>query len=61
MGEEGFPVFFVRLLIHTGIQINHDIDRGDEDLGGDEDDDDPFEVFACCGKEKRTPKVSQTN
>ncbi len=33
-------------LIHPGIQIHHDVDGGDQDLGGDEDDDDPFEVFA---------------
>jgi len=35
------------LLVHTSIQVDDNIDSGDEDLGGNEDNDDPLEVFTC--------------
>ena len=34
-------------LVHASIQVHDDIDGSDQDLGGDEHDDDPFEVLAC--------------
>jgi len=40
-------------LVHTSVQVDEDVDGSDDDFGGDEDDDDPFEVFAC-----RKEKVS---
>ena len=53
MAKGGFPSFY-RLLIHPRIQIDNDIDRRDEDLGGDEDDHDPFEVFAWLDRSAKT-------
>lgn len=32
--------------IHASIQVHHDVDRRDQDFSCDEDDNDPFEVFA---------------
>jgi len=37
----------MQILIHTSVQIDKDVDCGDDDFGGDEDDDNPLEVFAC--------------
>jgi hypothetical protein len=37
---------FVRL-VYAGIQVDEDVDGCDDDFGGDENDDDPFEIFAC--------------
>jgi hypothetical protein len=34
-------------LVHAGVQVDEDVDGGDDDLGGDEHDYDPLEVFAC--------------
>ena len=33
-------------LVHTSVQIHHNVDGRDQDLGGDEDNDYPFKVFA---------------
>lgn len=35
-----------RHLVNTSVQVDEDVDAGDDDFGGDEDDDDPFEIFA---------------
>jgi hypothetical protein len=45
-------------LVHTGVQVDEDVDGGDDDFGGDEDDDDPFEVFAC-GKRRVSMHVQE--
>lgn len=50
------PRFALRGLVHTGVQIDEDIDAGDNDLGSDEDNDDPFKVFAC---KSRLAKVAR--
>ena len=46
--------FFFRLpqrlsfaLVHASVQVDEDVDGGDDNFGGDENDDDPFEIFAC--------------
>ena len=33
-------------LVHPGVQVDEDVDGGDDDFGGDENDDDPFEILA---------------
>ena len=34
-------------LVYAGVQVDEDVDGGDDNFGGDENDDDPFEIFAC--------------
>jgi hypothetical protein len=36
----------VAALVHAGVQVNENVDGCDDDFGGDEDDDDPFEILA---------------
>jgi hypothetical protein len=33
-------------LVHAGVQVDEDVDGCDDNFGGDEDDDDPFEILA---------------
>lgn len=35
-----------QLLLARGVQVDENVDGGDDDLCGDEDDDDPFEELA---------------
>lgn len=34
------------VLVYAGVQVDEDVDGGDDDFGGDENDDNPFEIFA---------------
>jgi hypothetical protein len=34
-------------LVHSGVQVDEDVDACDDNFGGDEDDDDPLEILAC--------------
>ena len=36
--------------VDTSVQINDNVDGGNENLGRDEHNDNPFKVFACGGK-----------
>jgi len=33
-------------LVYACVQVDEDVDACDDDFGGDEDDDDPFEILA---------------
>jgi hypothetical protein len=37
---------FLLALVYAGVQVDEDVNTCDDDFGGDEDDDDPFEVLA---------------
>jgi hypothetical protein len=39
------PCLAYRSLSLSSVQIHDDVNASDEDFGGDEDDDDPFEIF----------------
>jgi hypothetical protein len=34
-------------LVYAGVQVDEDVDACDDNFGGDEDDDNPFEILAC--------------
>jgi hypothetical protein len=34
-------------LVYAGVQVDEDVDGCNDDFGGDENDDDPFEILAC--------------
>lgn len=35
-------------LVYSGVQVDEDVDGCDDNFGGDENDDDPFQILACC-------------
>lgn len=43
----GRPPHFSLALVYAGVQVDEDVDGCDDDFGGDENNDDPFEILAC--------------
>jgi len=43
----GLPQHSPFALVYAGVQVDEDVDGCDDDFGGDENDDNPFEILAC--------------